>query len=106
LTYICKYTSKGTSKGSGAEEQRNAILSLTSLVPHGKVKYDAGKQATFRDTEEETSNEEASEVLDHAEKGGNNTPCDGESRKPEAGRCSLEDDVAWNLENICQYVTG
>jgi hypothetical protein len=41
----CQDTSKSTCQRRATEEQRDAILPLISLVPHGKVVYNAWKQA-------------------------------------------------------------
>ena len=75
------------------------MLFLT-LVPHGKVEDDTGKETAFRHTKEESGDEKAGEVLSDAEEGGDNTPCDGQSWQPELWACALEDDVAGDLQRM------
>jgi hypothetical protein len=46
-----KDTTESASQGSAAEEQRNAVLSLLSLVPHTQVVNYTWEQARFCHTE-------------------------------------------------------
>lgn len=63
-THEGKDATKGAGQSGGAEKQGDAILSLPSLVPHGEVVDNTGKQAGLSNAEEETSDEEACQVAD------------------------------------------
>ena len=67
-------TTEGSGKSSGSEEERYTKLSLAPLVPHGEVVDYSGEETTLGNTEEETGDKEASEVLDDTHQGGYDTP--------------------------------
>lgn len=62
-------------QGRAREEERDAVLSLAPLVPHGEVVYHAGKESTLGDTEEEARDEEAGKTGDDAHQSGDDSPC-------------------------------
>lgn len=74
----CENTAERTGEGGSGEEEGDAELSFGSEVEESKIEDDAGEEASFCDAEEETDDEEAGEVVDHALKGCDNTPNDGD----------------------------
>lgn len=78
--YICEDPSKSSCKRCRTEEKRDSVLSLTSFIPHGKVKDDSGEKPTFGDSEEETGNQKSCQVLDHTQECCNDAPGDCECR--------------------------
>ena len=80
---------------------------LVPLVPHAHVEDDTGEESTFCDAEEEADGEKPGKVLGDAHKGTNDTPCEGESRKPKSGAREFEDDVSGDLEqDVTDEVDG
>ena len=63
---VREQTTESSRQSCAREEERDTVLSLTPLVPHGEVVNHAGKESTFSDAEEETRDEEAGEVGDDA----------------------------------------
>ena len=68
------------------------------LVPHAQIEHDSGEESTFCDAQEETSDKESGETLSESHEGANDTPCEGDGRKPESRRCDFEDEIAWDFE--------
>ena len=73
-------------------------MRFISLVPHAQVKHNPREESAFRDTQKEPRGEESRKVLDDAHEGADDTPCEGDGRKPEPRRRAFENDVAWDLE--------
>lgn len=115
----CEDTAKRARQGSAAEEERNAILALSPLIPHTQVKYDTGKkstlchtktilqisflphnpaQCTFNSHLQESHNKKSRQILRNTHQRRHNAPRDRERRKPELRRRPLEDDVTWEFE--------
>ena len=74
-----------------------------SLVPHAKVERGSRKDPGFCDAQTEADDEQSGEALSETHEGANDTPDEGESRKPEPRSGEFEDDVGRDFE---QYVTN
>lgn len=73
-TCICQNTTKGTCERSETEEEGDAILALATLVPHGEIIHDAGKETALCHTQEESSDKKSGQIADDAEQSGDDTP--------------------------------
>lgn len=72
---VCQDSAKGSRERRAAEEERDAILALPPLIPHGKVVDHAGEQPGLGDTEEESRNKEAGEIVYDPHQGRDDSPC-------------------------------
>ena len=80
---------------------------FVSLVPHAQVERGSREEPAFCHTQEESDSQETGEILGEAHEGTNDTPHEGDSRKPEPRRCELENDVARDLkQDIADEVDG
>ena len=104
-TNISQDATKRPSQGSGTEEQRDAELSLTPLVPHGEIVNNAGEKSGLCNTEEKAGGKESTEVLNHAHEGCNDAPKNCQRRQPKARSRPLENDVAGNLAENKLFMT-
>lgn len=66
-----------------AEEKRLSELSLVSAVPHGDIVRYSREETSFRDAEEDASDEEAVVVLDDAHERHYYAPCHHDSWEPD-----------------------
>ena len=73
-------------------------MRLCPLIPHTQIEHHARKQSAFRDTQKETRDNEACEVLCYAEEGGDDAPGEHEGREPESRGGAFEDYVAGDFE--------
>lgn len=89
---------KSTSQRRRAEKQGDSELALIALVPHRVIEHDPGEEATLRDAEEETDNEEAGARLSHAHERRHHPPPEGQRGQPESRLPHLENQVAGDLE--------
>lgn len=89
---------KSSCERRSREEQRDSIVRFSALVPHGQVENDAGEETRLCDAKEESSDDEAGEVVRDAEESRDDAPGEHESWKPYFRRGALEDDVAGNFE--------
>lgn len=96
-THIGQDPAKSTSKTGAREEERDAVLPLLALVPHGEIVDDAREEAALGDAEEEARGPEPVAVVHDAEQRGDDAPGDGQRGQPEARGGALEDDVARDL---------
>lgn len=72
---------------------------FVSLVPHAQIEHHSREEPTFCRAQEEAGGEESGEILSEPREGADDTPQEGESRKPESRRREFEDDVTWDLEH-------
>jgi len=73
-------------------------LSLCSSVPHGQVKDYTWEEGSFADTQEQSNNEEACQVLADALKNSDNAEDEGTSWQEYPGTHLTQNDVKRNLE--------
>ena len=69
-----------------------------SLVPHAQIEHDSRDESTFCDAQKEAGDKESGKTLSESHEGTNNTPCEGDGRKPEPRRCELEHEVTRDFE--------
>lgn len=60
-------STKSTSQRSSTEEQRNAIVLLIPLIPHGQIKHYTGEQSTLGDTQGCARREISGVVVDNTQ---------------------------------------
>lgn len=73
------------------------LLERVFLVPRAHVEHDPWEEPAFCDAEEEWDCEKPGEILGDAREGVNDTPREGESRKPKSWARESEDDVGRDL---------
>lgn len=81
-----------------AEEKRLSELSLVSAVPHGDIVRYSREETSFRDAEEDASDEEAVVVLDDAHERHYYAPCHHDSWEPDRRAEFLQHEVAGHFE--------
>ena len=69
-----------------------------SFVPHAQIEHDSREESTFCDAQKEAGDKESGETLSESHEGTNDTPCEGDCRKPESRRCELEHEIARDFE--------
>jgi hypothetical protein len=62
----CKQTSERTGGGGGGEEQGDSEVDLVPTIPLSKVEADTGEETGFRDSQEDSCDEETLKVFDKA----------------------------------------
>ena len=85
-------------KSSSGDQQSDTIMLFVSLVPHTEIECGSREEARFCHAEKEAYDEEPGKILSEAHKSANDTPREGESRKPELRSGEFEDDVTWDFK--------
>ena len=102
-----EYPTKCTSNSRSGEKQSDTIILLGSPVPHAQVEYNAREETTFCNTEKEAGSKESGEIAGDAHEGTNDTPREGEGRKPKSWSRESEGDIERDLEqDITDKVDG
>ena len=79
-SYPCQNTTERTRKRSRTEEEGHSIMLLVPLIPHREVEYDAREETALCDTEEESCDQKASEIVGDTHQCGDNAPGDRQCR--------------------------
>lgn len=78
-----------------------------SFVPHTQIVEDSGGETAFCEAEKEARGEESGEILGDSHERANNTPCEGESRKPNLRGGEFEGDITRDLkQDVTDKVNG
>lgn len=85
--------------------QNRIILKLPSYcnLPHREVVHHSREETALSDTEEKAGNKESGHVGHDSHERRDNSPCDGQCRKPEAWSGSFQNDVAWDLQRLAMH---